>query len=317
MIEFKILEKTPGCARDKSHHYCDYIELLALCGDVDGVSNSDIYARFYNDGRIGSIGTDHGAESNESWVSEINQWFEELRTRTLAYDDKYPFEFDNQRFALKANLNSEQYVYLGLLLCSSLKYIEGSSILSSAFELASLYTMKKYLPEMAQVHVFGVSSRSEGRYSGSLETKVRKLSDDTNYPVSSRPNIFRTLDNGDGGVDIISWLPFENDRNLDKKLLFVGQSASTMSWANKQHSVDRLNAYLDIEHKSLSTLYVPYDMRDSDRNITEWTLITIDILFDRHRMLELLDPEELFSGELGQSFKALIESAIVFEEDIV
>ena len=129
MIEFKILEKTPDCARDKTHHYCDYIELLALCGDEDGVSNSDIYDRFYNDGRIADIGTEHGAESNDDWVNEINEWFEELRSRTLAYGDIYPFEFNNHRFDLKCTLNDEEYVYIGLLLCSLLK-VSGHSTTS-------------------------------------------------------------------------------------------------------------------------------------------------------------------------------------------
>jgi hypothetical protein len=177
--------------------------------------------------------------------------------------------------------------------------------------------MKEFLPELAEVHIFGVSSGNEGRYTGSLEDKVRRLSKDTDYPVSSRPNTFSVGDNGDGGVDIVAWLPFDGDINLGKKLLFIGQSASTMNWPNKQHSVERLKIYLDIETTSLKTLYVPYDMRDYERNIKEWTLVTIDILFDRHRMFKLLKPEILFSGELGVKFKQLIQSAIKFEEGIL
>lgn len=317
MIEFKILEKTPSCARDKTHHYCDYIELITLCDGADGLSNSDIYDRFLEDEKIKEIGTEDGAESNEAWVAEINTWFSELAVRTSAYGEDYPFEFRRNRFLLKDNLNDYHYIYLGLLLCSSLRYIENSSVFSSAFEYASLCAMKEYLPELAEVHIFGVSSRNEGQYTGSLENKIRKLAEDTNHPVSSRPNTFRSGDNGDGGVDIIAWLPFDEDINLDKKLLFIGQSASTMEWANKQHSGERLHTYLDIETTSLNTLYVPYDMRDYERNIKEWTRVTTDILFDRHRMFKLLIPERLFSGELGVEFKQLIQSAVDFEESIL
>ena len=316
MIEFKILDKTPSCARYKTHHYCDYIELVALCEGENGISNSDIYRRFYEDNRIQDIGTDEGAESNETWVGEIDSWLEELRFREVTYGDKYPFSFEEGRFMICQSLTEHQLVYLGLLLCSSLRYIENSSTFSSAFELASLFAMKEYLPQAAEVHTFGVSSGAD-RYSGSLENKMNRLSADLNCPVSSRPNIFRQRDNGDGGIDIVAWLPFDSDINLNKKLLFVGQSASTMDWPQKQGSVDRLSSYLDVDNTFLNVLFVPYDMRDIERNIQEWTLVTTDILFDRHRLLQLLNPDVMFSGNLGEEFKILIESAVEFEEDII
>jgi hypothetical protein len=317
MIEFKILEKTPTCARDKTHHYCDYIELVTLCEGVDGISNSDIYNRYYEDERIRDIGSEDGAESNESWVSEIDTWFEELRAREIAYGEKYPFTISGNRFSINQDLDDNQLIYIGLLLCSLLRYIENSHKFSSAFEFASLCAMKEYLPQVAEVHIFGVSSRNAGRYTGSLESKIRLLSEDLNFPLSTRPNVFRQGDNGDGGIDIIAWLPFCEDTNLDKKLMFVGQSAATMDWGRKQASVDRLMTYLNIETTPLNVLYVPYDMRDSDRNIRDWTLVTTDLLFDRHRMLQLLNPDQLFSGELGTEFKQLIESAVELEVDIL
>ena len=58
MIKFKILEKTPSCAMDKTHHYCDYIELITLCNGVDGLSSSDIYVRFLEDEQIKEIGSE-------------------------------------------------------------------------------------------------------------------------------------------------------------------------------------------------------------------------------------------------------------------
>lgn len=317
MIEFKILDKTPILAQDKTHYYCDYIELIALCSGSDGISNSDIYDRFLEDERIQDIGSEDGAESNETWVGNINSWFEELKVREHTYGARYPFKFDENRFELKQDIDDHQLIYIGLLLCSSLKYIERSNKLSSAFEYASYCAMKRYLPDIAEVHIFGVSSINSSRYTGSLEEKIKKLAVDLNFPTSSRPNVFRNIDNGDGGIDIVAWLPFYSDVNLDKKLLFVGQSASGMEWCQKQGSVDRLKNYMDIETKPLNVLFVPFDMRDTDRNIKEWTSVTSDILFDRYRMLELLRPEELFFGELGVEFKELIVSAVNYEEDIL
>lgn len=316
MIEFRILEKTPTCAKDKTHYYCDYMELIALTAGADGISSSDIYDRYLEDQRINEIGSQVGAETNEAWMSDIENWFLEISSRIEAYGNKYPFIYSEGRLIICSALSENQLMYIGLLLCSSLRYIENTSIFSSAFEYASLCAMKKYLPTNAEVHIFGVSSHAP-RYTGSLKDKIELLSRDICFPVSSRPNVFRDMDNGDGGIDIIAWLPFQQDINLDKKLLFVGQSAATMDWGRKQSSVDRLKTYLDIETSLLNVLYVPFDMRDVDRNIKEWTLVTTDILFDRHRLLELLEPRELFSGTIGESFKEIIESAVSYEEDIV
>lgn len=317
MIEFNKLDKTPNCAKDKTHHYCDYVELIALVNGSDGVSNSDIYDRFLEDDRIASIGSELGAEVNESWVSSIDTWITEIRSRIIAYEECYPFLFCDGRIVRKAELTERNHIYIGLLLCSCLRNFDNTSILSSSFEYASFCAMKKYLPNIAEVHIFGVSSGTVGRYTGSLEIKMRKLAGDTGYNLKSRPNLFRRVDNGDGGADIVAWVPFNNDSNMDKKLFFIGQSASTMAWPDKQHSGERIKSYLDIENTVLNVLYVPYDMRDYDRNIQEWGQVTTDILFDRQRMINLLDPEDLFSGNIGQQFKSVIEYAASYSEGIV
>ncbi|WP_417690247.1 hypothetical protein [Pseudidiomarina sp.] len=317
MIEFKQLEIPPQCARDRTHHYCDYIELLVLNSDIDGLSTADIYDRFLEDERIPAIGSVEGAGSIDAWSSEIDSWFAELKSREHAYGTYYPFTFHDNRVVLKRELTDYQLVYLGLLLCSSLRYIVDRSKLSSIFEFLSKCAMRQYLPNIAEVHIFGVSSKGEVDYKGSLEDKVRQLAKDMKYEVTSNKKAFRRHDNGDGGVDIIAWVPFEDDINLDKKLIFVGQSAATMDWFPKQHSGRRLKSFLDIEHEIILSFYVPFDMRDASREFQDWSSITTDVMFDRYRLIRLLDPATVFSGPLGEQFKAIIHDAIQFEEDIV
>lgn len=317
MIEFKLLERTPTHAQDKSHHFCDYIELIVLCDSDDGISVSDVYDRFLEDDRIQEIGSDDGAECNEKWIYRIESWFSEVKSRTIAYGDHYPFEFLDKRIKLKENLNENHLVYLGLLLCSSLTYLEKTDIFTSAFEYISFCATKNYLPRIAEVHIFGVSSKNNHRYTGSLENKIKKFAKDINETVSTKPNVFRDRDNGDGGLDIVAWLPFDSDTNLDKKQLLVGQSASGLNWKDKQGSVDRLKNYLHLTTTPLNVLYVPFDFRDSGRQFSENFLITSDLVFDRHRLIKLLNPEMVFSGELGNKFKLCIQAAIDFEESIV
>lgn len=317
MIEFKSLEKTPTHSQDKSHYFCDYIELIVLCDGEDGVSVSDIYDRFLEDERIQEIGSDNGAEANEKWISKIEDWFSEIEARIFAYGDHYPFELLDRRLKLKSVQTDENLVYLGLLLCSSLSYLDKTDIFTSAFEYLSFCATKNYLPKIAEVHIFGVSSKNNLRYTGSLEKKIRKFAVDINESVSSKPNVFRDRDNGDGGLDIVAWVPFESDINLDKKQLFVGQSASGLNWKDKQASVDRLKNYINLATAPLNVLYVPFDFRDSERQFSENYLITSDLIFDRYRLIKLLTPDVVFDGELGIKFKSHIESAIEFEEDLV
>ena len=171
MIEFYNLEKTPSCARDKTHYYCDYVELLALISGVDGISSSDVYDRFLEDERLSDIGSSKGAEQSESWMSEIDSWFGEVASRSIAYGESYPFLLRDRRLTRKPKTSDKQKIYIGLLLCSSLRHISENKILSSAFEYASFCAMRNYLPTLSEVHIFGVSSGFNSRYSGSLESK--------------------------------------------------------------------------------------------------------------------------------------------------
>ncbi|XQF94090.1 hypothetical protein ACOBV9_22410 (plasmid) [Pseudoalteromonas espejiana] len=116
MIDFKPLEVTPKQAFSKSHYYCDYIELLALLDCDDGVSQSDIYDRFYDDSVIEDIGTEDGSETNEIWNHRIQNWFTEIESRAFFYSDFYPFEFQNGRLKKRADLSDRRLTYIGLLL---------------------------------------------------------------------------------------------------------------------------------------------------------------------------------------------------------
>ncbi|WP_119394088.1 hypothetical protein [Salinibius halmophilus] len=317
MIEFKNLDKPPRCSRENTHYYCDYVELMALLDGGDGVGVSEVYDRFYEDEQIGEIGSEGGAASNEYWVSLIEDWFVEINSRVEAYATFYPFERKNNRLVLKAELIEENYLYISFLLCSLLRYIDGTSRLAGAFEYASYFAMKGYLPGFAESYPFGVSNGNSNRYTGNLENKIRRLGDDLGYSVSQKANVFRRRDNGDGGIDIVAWIPFLNDVNKDKKIVFVGQSAATLDWPNKQGSVSRINSFLHIDNNVVNTLFVPFDMRDSDRNICEWNQVTTDLLFDRVRMLSLIPVNEFFETEVGREMKEFALSAASFEEDLV
>ncbi|MEL0578074.1 hypothetical protein AAGW04_19995 [Pectobacterium aroidearum] len=318
MIEFKLLDKTPNETLCNSHYYCDYLELLALVDCDDGLSVSDIYDRFLEDNKISDIGTENGGLVNEEWMGRISGWFDEIGCRVSSYGDNYPFAYDGNRIRKINNIDKNHQLYILLLLCSLLKYINGYHSLTTLFEKISYVSLRKYLPSIAEVHVFGVSSERNARYSGSIDQKYSLLAQDLGLTRSTRPNVFRDGDNGDGGVDIVAWVPFRDDPNLDRKQIFLGQSASGKNWANKQASVDRVKNYImDLPSNSQNILFVPYDFRDSNRYFCQNDEITASLIFDRHRIIKLINIDDINIGSWIGTIQGIMDYALSFEEDII
>lgn len=318
MIEFKSLSRTPNDSYQNSHYYCDYIELLALVDCDDGIGISEVYDRFSEDGRITGIGSDEGSSEYQKWMGRIENWFVELGGRIVHYGDAYPFYFDGNRLAKKEVFTEHEKVYVFLLLCSSLSYIQHYHVLTTIFEKLSYFAMKKYLPDIAEVHIFGVSKNQNDRYNGSLLEKFRILSNDLDLTLSNRHEVFRSGDNGDGGIDIIAWIPFKNDPNSDRKLIFMGQSASGGNWTNKQASVDRVKNYLvDLPDNSQNILFVPYDFRNFERKFCQGGEITASLVFDRYRMLNLIAHDDISNDMVYESFQSIMDYVCDFEEDII
>ncbi|QHI59247.1 hypothetical protein [Enterobacter hormaechei] len=318
MINFKPFSKTPSETLSNSHYFCDYVELLSLINGVDGVSISEVYDRFWEDEKIPNIGSEQSGETNQEWEGRIGNWFEEISARENHYGEHYPFTFSNSRIKRKDNITEIHYLYLLLLLCSSMSYINGYHILTSLFEKVSYYAMRNFLPSYSNVHVFGVSAGGNDRYIGSLSEKYRRLATDLGLTIAQREEAFRVGDNGDGGLDIVAWVPFKEDPNLDRKMIFLGQSAAGKNWTNKQGSVDRTRNYIiDLPYSAQNVLFVPYDFRNYQRLFCQNGEITASLIFDRHRILKLVDSEVLLADPLGENFRAVVDYSLRYIEDII
>lgn len=318
MINLSKINRTPDVSKYLTHHFCDYIELLALIDSGDGVSPSDVYDRFAEDGDVPEIGSQVAAEVFDKWTTFIEQLFGELEVRRSTYENYYPFELVGGRIKKLEIITDLHYCYLSLLICSSIKYVDNRSTFTSAFEFISYLAIKNFLPAFAQVHIFGVSSGKNTIFNGSLEAKINLLANHLGESVSNKPNVFRSHNNGDGGADIVAWIPYDNDSNLDKKLIFLGQSASGVSdWEEKQASVEKIRNYINFVNPPINVLFVPFDFRDSARHFTSASNITATMLFDRFRIVRLLKPEELFPDGHDDALRTAITRIIETEEDIV
>lgn len=328
MLEVRNIATPPDRTYSKSHYYSDYIELVALLSSDDLVSEQDIFDRFFDSGvinegdsTIGSddwVGSENTSEYIQRWNDRILQWFILLGSRGSSYGENYPFIVTTNSIQLKENLSDQHKIYLGLLLASSNRYHNKQPLLTTIFEEISKLAMSGYLGPTATVHCFGVSGLQNNRYTGSLQDKITLLASDIDCEVTTKLHLFRDGDNGDGGVDIVAWLPFPNDVCLSRTQMFLGQSATGKNWNTKQGSVARIRNYLNISDTSLNSLFVPYDMRDIERRYDEEGEITASIVFDRHRIMSLITDESLvWQSERGAEFLQVIEEAICFEEDLV
>ncbi len=326
-LELVNVDTPPSLTLSKCHYFCDYIELVALYGSDDIISCEDIYDRFYDSGVIneeqegvpseGWIGSDEASMYIQRWRDRISSWFRILSSRQQNYGDVYPFLIDGDTISLKDSLSGKSKLYLGLLLASMNSYHNKTPLFTSVFEEISKLSLRSYLGSNSVVHRFGVSQLSGGRYSGSLRDKMRRLACDIEHQLTNLTHVFREGDNGDGGVDIVAWLPFFGDPNKSRKQLFFGQSATGKKWSSKQGSVVRVKNYINIPDNAQNVLFVPFDLRDIERRFEEEGDITASLVFDRFRILSLVDEADIWEAEKGLEFQAAINEAIELEEDLV
>lgn len=307
------IDNTPTQSFYKEHYFCDYVEILALISNQNIVSVSDVYDRFREsqDINIQEPTEEITAEISDKWSDRIKEWFDNITSRNEDFKDFYPFTTTNNTIKLKDNLTTSHKLYIFLLLSSSQQYIS-NSLLSSDFENVSLIALKNYLPNQAKSYIFGTTS---DRYIGNLERKIRKLAKDLKYKV--KVNNYQNNDSGDAGLDLVAWIPFLNDENQNNIQVFLTQCATGKNWKNKQHESEQIQCYIDFKANINYVFFMPYDLRDAQRNFAEEQKIMLQgIFFDRIRILYLLENniDEIISLD---SFDEIVNSSISYEESLV
>lgn len=318
------INHTPTESYCKEHYFCDYIEILALINNQDIISISDVFDRFREskdididiDEDIDVQATNTSSVENipDKWDTRINEWFTNIATRNTVFNDFYPFVVKSNNIQLKESLTNHHKTYIFLLLSSNQKYISSiGNCLPNDFEEVSLIALKNYLPKSAKSYIFGKSS---GRYVGTLEKKIRKLAeDDLRYKVKATN--FQDNDTGDGGLDLVAWLPFLKDTNQNNIQIFLAQCATGKNWQPKQWETIKItNYYIDFKTQVNYVFFMPYDCRDVERNFSEESDVFDGLFFDRIRILYLLE-NEIDSVMNFASFNSIVNNAISYEEAIV
>ncbi len=304
---FLSLEKLPDSG--DIHLWADYLELRCLTNSDLTVSKSDLqsYAKKRSDLRKGL--EDYGDEPelepelrrlpiDLKKATRAEDLFKHLEYRASAFADFYPFSLSNGGDILsrKLRLTKKHMLYLFFLLSSNLRHIPDRrhrNRFADAFEIVSLTALKGYLPNRAEVHLFGTNSLKEKseRYSVPLLLeRIKRLAADLKENFIGDESDFAPNDCGDNGLDVVGWIPL--DDNARGFLLVFGQCAcSDDEWPTKQasSSLAHWRKTMTFLAPPNNMIFIPFCYR---RNRGEWHRTrTIDdaILIDRLRLVKLLE----------------------------
>ena len=294
----------------KLYLYADYIELVTLFYNEVPVSVGEIMSRFRDEGVFSQRNSDQNqAEENDKNETFVRNIFSVLDERKSLFSNSYPFEYEEEELSLKANLTDKNKLYLFLLLASNLSTFKIFQYnLTSEFEKVSYQALKKYLPETAETKSFGADSEFKGYFHDKITqlAELMNVDADDKFLETCSPKSTQ-----DGGLDIVSWLPFE-DQISNFISVFV-QCACGKDWKKKLNETRRFNRVLKVYLNKINhSIFIPYALINYHKSefyehqeFGEDTLV-----FERKRILSLID-ENLFDQ---LESKVLVEKCIEFED---
>lgn len=232
----------------------------------------------------------------------VEEWFEQINSRQSLYTDCYPFEFDSSSNELtlidETNLNEYQKLYLALLLSSNLDYAQGFLYdLTNWFEVFCHELTWAMLPAMgAENHRFGKGRRqTQGRYTGNIEEKIQLLAQDLCVNIRTdfledcarNPTILNRKSTGDKGLDIVSWISFEDKQPMT--ICYFGQCACGIEWEEKQFELHSVIWDDIFQFKTLPTnvLFIPRSYRFTDGRFFQYGNLHQTVMIDRLRLIKL------------------------------
>lgn len=309
------IDTKPSEAYFNSHYFCDYIELLAVVNNSDILSISDILNRFIEDND--AIGTEENNEDRDKWETRMQEWFSILSARQSAFKSFYPFIINNTTIELKDSITNKKKAYIFLLLSSVQKYIHHRSILTSDFEELSVVVLKKYLHSEKNIHRFGKSMADYNKYKGHITQKIDLLAKDLKCDTQYKSHYFADNNSGDGGLDVVAWTIFSGDTNQNNIQIFFGQCATGKDWLKKQNDTKKFeDRYIHFTSDINYSMFIPYDGRNANRELNEEAKMGKYLLFDRVRILYLLESNVNEVVELS-SFDRVVDKVINYKEGIV
>ena len=312
--EITSLEKLPRVG--SRHTWADYVELLCLF-NIDREMSKDVLIDRFKEGRdkgedldneIDDSEDETGAEStpdasnndDDNLDAKAEELFRHLKYREGTFGKSYPFAVDmaHRRLTLKRTTGRSR-IYLFLLLASNLRYFHPMThLLTTDFEALSKLVLERLLPGDAKVYFFNGAGRS-GRYKGRLFQKLTILASDLFETMSVAADDFDENDVGDGGLDLVGWVPMAD--SSPGLLLCLAQCACTDTWVKKQRETMAVHQAMTIKATPVRVTFIPFCFR---RPTGGWFYnhSVETVVIDRLRIVNLLG-----EGRLRQPLASLKE----------
>lgn len=284
----------PDYTKSEIDYYADFVELVVLFSNEDGVTFGDIQDRFFGEKEY------ENAEKRDEDEKFLNQIFHLISERSLLYANDYPFSIsENNILTLKSDLTTNNKLYISLLLSSKLNIFKVfKTDLTTDFETVSYDVLKNFLPTNSTVKEFGKNTE----YKGNAIEKIKQLANDLGLAINDYElSQIGERNNQERGLDIIGWIQF-NDK-CGNKVIFLCQCACGKQYESKQHDTRRFEHYLEFYRtKPQHTLFLPYSLINvRAKKFYHSDYIENDFLiFERKRILEYHNDNAF---ETTESFK--------------
>ncbi|EJL6744741.1 hypothetical protein NMR85_002009 [Vibrio alginolyticus] len=286
-------------------YQCDLVELNAIYNGESGFDKHDLIHLY--------------SRKKEQYLYDL---FSVLSERLERFGEEvYPFElnYDELSIRVRSKHTERSQLYLFLLICSmhdKIKQQKGNE-LESAFEYLSTLLLRDFMPSHAQVHHFGSSSYQQDRYKGSLSQKIDTLADDIGCDACYDPDEIPLTNRGDGGLDVVAWIPFPSDAFLGKIPIFLGQcTIGRQDWIRKQADVNRMMTNIVFPRSLTNMMFVPHCLRKVDGSMYKKDIYA-DTIFDRFRFISLLSGKHLVEFSETKIFEELVALVKIYSNNIL
>lgn len=307
---FKLLDKPPR--ETFNFLWADYAELRCLTS-IDGIYGEGHIADLYTEPELNQdfdggddefdleIEDDGEQDDEGERVFKNNEvvsrkWGDiclRLMMRQVSMAGFWPFEYEDGILYNKFDKdNSRHALYVALLLCSSMRYMEKSrtAVIAASLEEIGYHIFKSIMPLGWEVRPFGAHQRIANAYEGTLSSKFNALSKDISAAFVDVSGI-DARDTGDGGLDVVAWHPMGGDDRGFVPVSYAQCGCSPRDWEHKQLEASPLNMELKImpQHSSANYYIMPHDIKSLTGGWERAANITRVIMIDRSRILNLSD----------------------------
>lgn len=224
---------------------------------------------------IGSI-----EEGDDKVLNKLQEALLYCSRRREEFND-YPFIVNEQSISLSSTISDKELLYLFLLLVNRMNMqrerIQGGKNATELFEYLCCLDALNYFGERAKCEVFGTAEV------GKFEEKVNNLLEKLHIRGFYKQPLGGTEQQKDGGVDIVAWIPF-ND-NKDSQLIALGQCKTGSNWELLMNKIDFFDNFSS-ERPFVDPVYMFFVSEDFGSYKWEQRSRACGLLFDRKRVLE-------------------------------